>query len=700
VELITQSPSLAAALKETAVMYARLGYHVFPLAPGSKKPVKDSSGLLDATTHLTTIVEWWDKSPYGNIGIACGPSGWVVLDFDAGKPEYPAASEEMRLKLVRSHPTLTVRTRSGGYHMIYRQQPDSEPIHNSQDKLSLCVDVRGAGGYVVAPPSVVEGGKYTFEDKSPITVVPDWVVEQLRRPEPKKEITPNVNGSINHTVEWSKVEAAARSLSRYRASNGDAWLAVGMAIHDADSTERGWALFDEFSRQCPEKYNEHNNRTRWDSFTAGDGIEIGTLFWYANADSPDWFQRYWATQRATYQNGAAPVSVNGYHHEELIDPPTPEEPDYMRDQPQDFGLDQSIDPAAELAYQPNQETPAEPSAGVTVIFPRYSLLDLYNLPPKEWLITSFLGKRDLAMIYGPSGGGKTHVALDMIFAACLGLPFAAGKFATPAPLSIAYCAGEGTSGLPDRFRAVAEKYKVPGNLPGFVYVPLVPQLFDERAGGATIARFVAEQKAAQTAGAPALDLIVIDTMHAATIGFNENDATESGYVINSMKLAQKELECTILLIHHANKGGLQERGSTSIRAAMDTVVSVSPNGTPGRFQLQPEKMKDAEAWPKISFTLHKAERGTVYVDWEESPELAEGRGGQLTKREQIYNLLKGSSRTWHTAKRIEEATGIPQTKVNRELALLTEDRKIERRLQDADKDASNRNPWQYRYLAQ
>ena len=126
-ELITQSPALATALKETAVMYARLGYHVFPLAPGSKKPVAESNGLLDATTHLTTIVEWWDTSPYGNIGIACGPSGWVVLDFDAGKPEYPAASEEMRLQLVRNHPTLTVRTRSGGYHMIYRQQPDGDP---------------------------------------------------------------------------------------------------------------------------------------------------------------------------------------------------------------------------------------------------------------------------------------------------------------------------------------------------------------------------------------------------------------------------------------------------------------------------------------------------------------------------------------------------------------------------------------------
>ena len=80
--------------------------------------------------------------------------------------------------------------------------------------------------------------------------------------------------------------------------------------------------------------------------------------------------------------------------------------------------------------------------------------------------------------------------------------------------------------------------------------------------------------------------------------------------------------------------------------------------------------------------------------------MSEGRGGQPTKREQIYNLLKGSSRTWHTAKRIEEATGISQTKVNRELAALTEDRKVERRLQDAEKDASSRNPWQYRYLAQ
>src|SRR5690606_28262293 len=114
----------------------------------------------------------------------------------------------------------------------------------------------------------------------------------------------------------------------------------------------------------------------------------------------------------------------------------------------------------------------------------------------------------------------TFVVIDLIFSACLGKPFA-GRFATSRQLTVAYAAGEGMGGLSDRLTAAAAYYAV-DDLPGFTLIPDVPQLFDENAGG-SIFQFVNEWKV--NVNAP-LDLLIIDTLHAATVGANENDARD------------------------------------------------------------------------------------------------------------------------------------------------------------------------------
>ena len=68
----------------SALAAADAGWHVFPCAPGSKRPALRENWQDLATTDPGRIRAWWARQPY-NIGIACGPSGLVVIDLDVAR---------------------------------------------------------------------------------------------------------------------------------------------------------------------------------------------------------------------------------------------------------------------------------------------------------------------------------------------------------------------------------------------------------------------------------------------------------------------------------------------------------------------------------------------------------------------------------------------------------------------------------------
>lgn len=142
-----------------AIEYAKAGLAVFPVRQ-NKRPYTPH-GCKDAKTDLRVIKEWWKRWPDANIGIATGSiSGNIIVidldvDNDKGIDGYRSLSEWQR-ENGEFPDTWQAITGRGGYHMYFRH-PNASSITNRAGILEG-VDIRGEGGYVVAPPSIHQNG--------------------------------------------------------------------------------------------------------------------------------------------------------------------------------------------------------------------------------------------------------------------------------------------------------------------------------------------------------------------------------------------------------------------------------------------------------------------------------------------------------------------------------------------------------------
>ena len=172
------SGGMAVSILDHALEYAACGMAVFPIhgvtdgacdcgksdctSPGKHPRV--SGGCKSATKDIETIISWWTANPTSNIGIATGAvSGIIVIDVDIGPGKDGLASlREFESRHAPIAKSATVLTGGGGRH-FYMRAPSVE-IRNSAGTLAKNIDIRGDGGYVVAPPSMhISGNRYTWE---------------------------------------------------------------------------------------------------------------------------------------------------------------------------------------------------------------------------------------------------------------------------------------------------------------------------------------------------------------------------------------------------------------------------------------------------------------------------------------------------------------------------------------------------------
>jgi Bifunctional DNA primase/polymerase, N-terminal len=184
------------------------GLKLFPCETDGKRPLKGTRGFKDATADLRTIRDWLYEDGFAyNIATPTGTqdpwTGNDVLDVDqrgeAGSG-FPALNRLKQAGLV-SGAYLLVRTPSGGLHLHY-----TGTAQRSGRLTAEHLDFKAAGGYVLLPPSRVDGRPYELIDRRPPTgAVLDWEAckRLLSPPQPRRVwVGSRQGGSVGHLPAW------------------------------------------------------------------------------------------------------------------------------------------------------------------------------------------------------------------------------------------------------------------------------------------------------------------------------------------------------------------------------------------------------------------------------------------------------------------------------------------------------------------
>jgi Bifunctional DNA primase/polymerase, N-terminal len=162
---------------EAALELAAQGKPVFPVLD-NKVPATPHS-FKEASADSAAVRELWRKYPGPLVGVPTGEvTGFDVLDFDTAK--HPEAAEWWRDNYRRLPRTRMHRTRSGGFHLLFKHDAI---IRGTSSKIAPGVDTRGTGNFVVWWPAA---GYPVLRDDLPLAPWPEWLLAELApKPQPR-----------------------------------------------------------------------------------------------------------------------------------------------------------------------------------------------------------------------------------------------------------------------------------------------------------------------------------------------------------------------------------------------------------------------------------------------------------------------------------------------------------------------------------
>jgi AAA domain len=245
-----------------------------------------------------------------------------------------------------------------------------------------------------------------------------------------------------------------------------------------------------------------------------------------------------------------------------------------------------------------------------------------NLQGREPILDPILATDSLALLYGPRGLGKTFVALGIAWAVAGGGSFLG--WTADRPRQVLYIDGEMAAiDLQARLRML-------GSAP-----PTLQFLIADLGAGTMpdLGYMEGQIRLMETWGEP--ELVVLDNL-SSLAGFKTGGA-DCWTELQRFLLMQRRLGRAVLVVHHANKQGLQ-RGTNRREDVLDLVMALrrpadyQPKDG-ARFEIHFEKARGlyGEAAQPIEAKLETDNHGLARWDW---------RPLQLGELERVASLLQ------------------------------------------------------------
>ena len=160
-----------------ALMYAKKGFSVIPIIPDErKKPHVEWAKYQKERASTEQIEKWWKDWPLANVAIVTGVISKIsVIDIDLYKMT-DEEKEEIKLLLPKVD-TPVAKSPKGGRHLYFKYHADLPTKSN----ILKHVDGRNNGGYIVAPPSRINGSSYEWKPgKHPLNAIPKEHISNIK----------------------------------------------------------------------------------------------------------------------------------------------------------------------------------------------------------------------------------------------------------------------------------------------------------------------------------------------------------------------------------------------------------------------------------------------------------------------------------------------------------------------------------------
>ena len=539
-------------LLDWAKWWIAAGCAVFPLPPNRKRPTEGGLGIRSATTKLANVEAWWTANPDCNIGVVGDPKATdrFLLRVDVD----PKRDGHIRWReLIQQYgdtPTLTVKTPSGGFHYYFTTRA---PMDNSPGNLPAGIDIRGhesgytvgAGSVTIEVPKESVAGAYTLENTMAMADAPQWLIDIIRLPKGSSAPAEPITVRTEITAEqYAELRSALMSPGMLR--DWRRWSDNGLALRTLG--DAGHALWCEYSAAqlaaCP---NE----------TPGD--DTAETWWHRHRPE---------SVKSDYRSIFLRAQALGWKNPKAVDTTT-----------LGFGAQQMVIPGAPAGSRFKLLSEAEFTSG----------------QDPEWRIDGILPEEGLAMIYGPSGVGKSFLNLDMI--GCIADGRRYGIDARKVKQGrVVYVLAEGAAGMRKRLRAYRHKY--PASHGNLKLIDAVPNLMTPQDVGEIM------QTIMEAGGA---DVVVFDTLHMCMAGGDENSSKDTGIVLTHARAIAACIKGLVILIHHTGKDEARgARGSSALKGAMEAQIEVSLNPrNPSRRIVSLAKQRDEDDSSSWEFDLEQ-----------------------------------------------------------------------------------------------